>query len=56
MRLEFISTVFLKCNKMQHLDLSGDLYYVECCDLKKKKKSAVILYCTTQLVRATMFG
>lgn len=52
MRLEFISTVFLKCNKMQHSHLSGDLYYVECCDLKRR--SAVILCSTTQLAEATM--
>jgi len=37
---------------MQHSDLSGDVYYVECCDLKR---SAVILYFTTQLARATVF-
>lgn len=37
---------------MQHSHLSGDLYYVECCDLKRR--SAVILCSTTQLAGATM--
>lgn len=37
---------------MRHSHLSGDLYYVECCDLKKR--SAVILCSTTQLAGATM--